>query len=134
MKIIFKIAYKFVFIILFTSCNSFGQKNNNYSAKIDSLIKTTNVRQFNGVVLIAENGKIKYSKAYGFKNFDKKTELNIDDQFEIMSNSKQITAVLILKEVEKGKINLQSPIKKYLPKLTQTWADSVTVHQLLILY
>ena len=131
MKIIFKIAYKFVFIILFTSCNSFGQKNNNYSAKIDSLIKTTNVRQFNGVVLIAENGKIKYSKAYGFKNFDKKTELNIDDQFEIMSNSKQITAVLLLKEVEKGNVDLKSPIKKYLLKLNQSWADSVTVHQLL---
>ena len=134
MKIIFKIAYKFVFIILFTSCNSFGQKITNYSTKIDSLIKTTNIRKFNGVILVTENGKIKYSKSYGFKNFEKKTELNIDDQFEIMSNSKQITAVLILKEVEKGKINLQAPIKKYLPKLTQTWADSVTVHQLLILY
>lgn len=131
MKIILKIAYKFVFIILFTSCNLFGQKNNNYSSKIDSLIKTTNIRKFNGVILITENEKIKYSKAYGFKNFESKTELNIENQFEIMSNSKQITAVLILKEVEKGKINLQSPIKKYLPKLTQTWADSVTVHQLL---
>lgn len=48
-----------------------------------------------------------------------------------MSNTKQITAVLILKEVEKGKINLKDPIHKYLPFLTQTWADSVTVHQLL---
>ena len=57
--------------------------------------------------------------------------MNIDDQFEIMSNSKQITAVLILKEVEKGNINLQAPIKNYLPELTQKWADSVTVHHLL---
>jgi len=39
--------------------------------------------------------------------------------------------VLILKEVEKGQIDLQSPIKRYLPNLKQTWADSVTVHQLL---
>lgn len=116
---------------MFTSSNLFGQKNKTCFAKIDSLIKTTDVRQFNGVILIAENGKIKYSKAHGFKNFDNKTVLNIDDQFEIMSNSKQITAVLILKEVEKGKIDLQSPIKKYLPKLTQPLADSVTVHQLL---
>ncbi len=128
---IFKITYLLTFILLFINCKSFGQKTNNYSAKIDSLIKTTTVRPFNGVILIAENGKIKYSKAYGFSNFEKKTALNIDDQFEIMSNSKQITAVLILKEVEKGNINLQSPIKKYLPYLTQTWADSVTVHQLL---
>ncbi len=131
MKQISRITSILSFLILFTNCNSFGQKTKNYSARIDSLIKTTNIRQFNGVILIAENGKIKYSKAYGFTNFEKKTNLNIDDQFEIMSNSKQITAVLILKEVEKGKIDLQSPIKKYLPKLTQTWADSVTIHQLL---
>jgi len=42
-----------------------------------------------------------------------------------------MTSVLLLKEVEQGKVDLQSPIKKYLPNLTQTWADSVTVHQLL---
>ncbi len=131
MNKIFKITYILSFLVLFTNCNSFGQKTNNYSAKIDSLIKTTNIRQFNGVILITENGKTKYSKAYGFKNFEKKTELNIVDQFEIMSNSKQITAVLILKEVEKGNVDLKSLIKKYLPKLTQSWADSVTVHQLL---
>lgn len=85
----------------------------------------------NGVILITQNGKTKYSKAYGYANFDKKTQLNLESQFEIMSNSKQITAVLILKEVEQGRIDLQMPIKKYLPNLTQTWADTVTVHQLL---
>jgi D-alanyl-D-alanine carboxypeptidase len=111
--------------------NLFAQVNNNYATKIDSLIKTINIRPFNGVVLISENGKTKYAKAYGFANFEKKSKLNLDNQFEIMSNSKQITAVLILREVEKGKINLQQPIKKYLPNLTQPWADSVTVHQLL---
>ncbi|TRX35097.1 beta-lactamase family protein [Flavobacterium sp. ZT3R18] len=128
----FKITYYITFLFLLTSCHSFSQKKeDDYTAKIDSLIKTTNVRQFNGTILIAQNGKSKYSKAYGYSNFENKLTLKIDDQFEIMSNSKQVTAVLILKEVEKGKIDLQSPIKKYLPNLTQTWADTVTVHQLL---
>ncbi|MCC9033263.1 beta-lactamase family protein [Chryseobacterium sp. Ch-15] len=62
---------------------------------------------------------------------ENKTPLKKSDQFEIMSNTKQITSVLVLKEVEKGKIDLHAPIKKYLPNLKQTWADSVTVHQLL---
>jgi D-alanyl-D-alanine carboxypeptidase len=131
MKQKMKITFLLTFWVLLTNCNSFGQKKHAYSAKIDSLIKTTNVRAFNGVILITQNGKIEYSRAYGYTNFEKKTALNINDQFEIMSNSKQITAVLILKEVEKGTIDLSSPIKKYLPNLTQTWADSVTVHQLL---
>jgi D-alanyl-D-alanine carboxypeptidase len=130
MKLLFRISY-FITILLLSSCNSFGQQKEDYSTAIDSLIKTTNVRYFNGVILITQNGKAKYSKAYGYANFDKKIPLNLESQFEIMSNTKQITAVLILKEVEKGKIDLQSPIKKYLPNLTQTWADTVTVHQLL---
>ena len=33
------------------------------------------------------------------------------------SNSKKITAVMILKEAENGKIDLNSPIKKYLPEI-----------------
>jgi D-alanyl-D-alanine carboxypeptidase len=128
----FKPTFFIAFLFLFVSCNSFSQKKeDDYTAKIDSLIKTTNVRQFNGTILIAQNGKTKYSKAYGYSNFENKLPLKIDDQLEIMSNSKQITAVLILKEVEKGRIDLQSPIKKHLPNLTQTWADTVTVHQLL---
>lgn len=116
---------------LFISCNSPAQVKDDYSAKIDSLINTKMPHSFNGVILISKNGKIKYSKFYGFTNFKTKTPLKLDDKFEIMSNSKQFTSVLLLKEVEKGNVNLQSPIKKYLPELTQSWADSVTVHQLL---
>jgi D-alanyl-D-alanine carboxypeptidase len=122
--------FKVIFLLLFFSCfNSFAQTN--YVFEIDSLIKVKNPRIFNGVVLITKGGKTQYSKAYGFKNINNRAPLKLDDQFEIMSNTKQITAVLLLKEVEKGKVNLQFPIKKYLPNLTQTWADSVTVHQLL---
>jgi hypothetical protein len=72
--------------------------------------KTTTFK-FNGVALSTENGKINILKHTGLKILRIKLELNIDDQFEItMSNSKQITAVLIERS-RKGKINLQSPIK-----------------------
>lgn len=130
MKPTFRIFSLLSFILLLSNCNSFAQKKDNYSAKIDSVIQLTNPK-FNGVILISKNGKTLYSKAHGFSNFETKKPLQIGSQFEIMSNSKQIAAVLILLEVEKGRIDLNSPIKKYLPDLTQSWADTVTVHQLL---
>ena len=102
-----------------------------YSVKIDSLIQTTNPRIFNGVILITKNGETKYSKAFGYSNYELKTPITVDDNFRIQSNSKQVTAVVLLKEVENGKIDLRSPINKYLPDFKQTWADTVTVHQLL---
>ncbi len=126
--------YKFTLLLIgfiFSSCYSFAQENDDYSAKIDSLIEITNPRSFNGVILITKNGKTMYSKAYGYENFSLETPLKMDNQFEIMSITKQITSVLLLKEVERGKVNLQSSIKTYLPNLTQNWADSVSVHQLL---
>ena len=119
------------FVIISLSFNSFGQGKDDYSARIDSLIKTTSPRSFSGVILITQKGKTKYKNAFGYSDFEKKTLLTTQDNFIIMSNSKQITAVLILKEVENGKINLQNPVRKYLPDLPQSWADTVTVHHLL---
>ncbi|WP_068945152.1 MULTISPECIES: serine hydrolase domain-containing protein [Chryseobacterium] len=108
-----------------------AQKAAPYSKKIDSIITSSTPLKFNGVVLVSQNGKTKYLKANGYKDFEKKTALKTDDQFEIMSNSKQVTAVLIVQAAEKGKLNLQTPIKKYLPTLTQSWADTITIHHLL---
>ena len=117
--------------IFFITSNNYGQQKDDYTAKIDSLVQTISPRKFNGVILITQKGKTKYSKAFGYSNFEKKTPLTLKDNFRIQSNSKQITAVLILKEVEKGNISLNKPIKTYLTDLKQQWADTVTVHQLL---
>ncbi|MCW1961405.1 serine hydrolase domain-containing protein [Chryseobacterium viscerum] len=108
-----------------------AQKKETYSYKIDSIITAASPIAFNGVVLVAQKGKIQYLKSNGYKDFEKKVPLKTDDQFEIMSNSKQVTAVLILQAAEQGKLSLHTPIKKYLPALTQTWADTVTIHHLL---
>ena len=137
--------YKYIFIpliitLLFIGCSSNISKINSknkkaqkddYSTKIDSLIQTTSPRGFNGVILITQSGKTIYSKAFGYSDFENKIPLTIKDNFRIQSNSKQITAVLILKEVEKGNLSLEKLITAYLPDLKQPWANTVTVHQLL---
>lgn len=130
MTSILRISSLLSILFLFSNNTLLAQKKDNYKTQIDSFIKVANPK-FNGVILIAKNGKTVYTKAYGFENFETQKPLRIDSQFEIMSNTRIITAVLIMKEVEQGKIDLQAPIKKYLPEFTQTWADSVTVHELL---
>lgn len=130
MNFLTKTLFLLPFVFLFSNCNSFAQKTENYATQIDSLIQNTSPI-FNGVILISKNGKTLYSKAKGFANFETKKPLTLDSQFEIMSITRQITATLILKEVEQGKIDLNTPIKKYLPNLKQTWGDTITVHQLL---
>jgi D-alanyl-D-alanine carboxypeptidase len=127
----FKPTFFIAFLFLFVSCNSFSQNKNDYATKIDSLILSKTTKPFNGIILISQNGKTNYSNVIGFSDLEKKTPLQLNSQFIIGSISKQITAVLVLQEYEKGHIKLNEPIRTYLPELTQKWADTVTVHHLL---
>jgi len=125
------IKLTFLIIILFYSFHSFGQNKNDLTVQIDSLILSKTTKPFNGIILISKNGKTTYSKIVGYSDLEKKTPLQLNSQFVIGSISKQITAVLVLQEYEKGHLKLNEPIHKYLPELTQKWADTVTVHHLL---
>lgn len=130
MNQVFKLSI-FVLTILFFHNYSFAQERENYVEKIDNLLKSRNPRNFNGVVYILQKGQLKYAKAYGFADFDKRMPLKINDRFSTMSIAKQFTAALILRQVEQGTIDLQVPIRTYLPDFKYAWADTVTVHQLL---
>ncbi len=106
-------------------------KDDGFTAQLDSLLQTTHPRIFNGVVMITRDGIPLYAKAKGYADLDQKIPLSIKDNFRIQSNSKQITAVLMLKEVEKGTLDLQKTVAAYLPNELPSWADTVTVKQLL---
>ncbi|WP_228451654.1 serine hydrolase domain-containing protein [Chryseobacterium sp. SN22] len=123
-------TFKCICLLFFLSFTS-SLAQDQYIFEIDSLIHIKNPRNFNGVILITKKGKVQYSRAYGIRDIYDPVSLQMDDRFEIMSNTKQITAVLLLQEAEKGKVDLQAPISRYLDDLTEPWADSVTVHQLL---
>lgn len=127
---------KFSILILafafLTSCQTIGQqKNTDYAdltANINSIIANNS---FNGIVLLTKDSAAIYTKSIGYSDLKKKTPLTINDQFVIGSISKQITAVLILREYEKGKIRLDNKINDYLIDSKQPWSKEVTIHQLL---
>ncbi len=120
----------FLPIFLITAIVTFGQQNI-LDKQIDSLISTKTTKPFNGVILISQNGQTKYSKTFGYSDIDKKELLKLNNQFVIGSISKQFTAVLVLREFDKRNIDLFVPIRQYLPELTQSWVDTVTIHHLL---
>ncbi|MBB1194888.1 hypothetical protein DNC80_14555 [Flavobacterium sp. SOK18b] len=125
-----KFSITIISFILLISFKTIAQnkKDNDLTAKIDSILESNN---FNGVVFITENSKQIFSKAMGYSDFDKKNILKFKDQFVIGSISKQITAVLVLREFEKGKIKLDDKINQYLTQINQPWSKEVTIHQLL---
>ncbi|MEM8528831.1 MAG: serine hydrolase domain-containing protein [Bacteroidota bacterium] len=98
------------------------------SLKIDSLISNSD---FNGVITIARDTSLIYSKAIGFSDFDLKKKIQLNDQFVIGSISKQIIAVLVLREYEKGVFRLEDKIGQYLKEIEQPWLSKVSIHHLL---
>lgn len=121
-----------LFFFLSITFTTFGQQiNNSIEKQIDSLISAKTSKPFNGIILISHNGQTKYVESFGYSDIENRTALKLNDQFVIGSISKQFTAVLVLREVNKGNIDLFTPIRKYLPELSQNWADTVTVHHLL---
>ncbi|MFN2261284.1 MAG: serine hydrolase domain-containing protein [Psychroflexus sp.] len=96
---------------------------------LDSLVsRKAKVYDINGSVLVAYKDQIIYQKDFGYKNPIKKEPLAPGLSFQLASVSKQFTAASILKLYEDGKIDIDQPVKTYLPEFR---FEDITVRNLL---
>lgn len=98
-------------------------KLNNYFNALESN------NRFMGSVAVIQNGKIIYSKSIGFLDFENNIKADENTKYRIGSISKTFTSVLVLKEVEEKKIDLNQTIDKYFPTIKN--ANKITVKLLL---
>ena len=111
MKKLFRIYITIVFVFCFSAVFSQGI---NYG-KVDSIISNlVSNNKFSGVVLIAEKGKVKYNKAVGYINYANGKALNKNSIFELASVSKQFTSMTIMMVKEKGLLNYDDLVEKYI--------------------
>lgn len=118
---------KIITITLLCICNlAICQK----AKKLDSLfVELHKKKNFNGNILIAEKGKIIYKNSFGLANEQTKEKLNENSIFELASVSKQFTAMAIVILKEKGKINYEDKIIKFIPELSNY--KNITIRNLL---
>ncbi|MEX2232068.1 MAG: serine hydrolase domain-containing protein [Cyclobacteriaceae bacterium] len=114
-------------LIALVSCHPAKQTSErSISKNLDSLFN--NAGDFSGVVLIAENGIPIYHKAFGYKNFETKIQLDTTDIFELASVSKQFTSMIIMILQEQGLLDYDDAIAKYIPGLPY---HGITIRHLL---
>src|SRR6185369_14222828 len=100
--------------------------------KIDDLMSLYHkYGQFNGSVLVADNGQVVYKKGVGLANMEWNISNAPDTKFRLGSITKQFTATVILQLVEQGKIKLDGKITDYLPDYRPDTGARVTIHNLL---
>lgn len=97
--------------------------------KIDQWFKNLyTTSRFMGNILVAQNGVIVYENSYGYANYALKDTLTLEHKFQIGSVSKQFTSMAIMILKERGLLDYQDNIKKYIPEFPY---DSITIYQLL---
>lgn len=67
------------------------------------------------VTFVAHKGNVIHNKAYGWRNIKQKVKCETTDIFRMASQTKAIAVVALLTLVEEGKIQLDEPVKKYIP-------------------
>ena len=99
--------------------------------KIDAV--ATRVLEATGVpsasIAVVKDGKVAYTHAYGLARLAPPLPADPSMRYSIGSISKQFTAAALLMLQQDGKLKLDDPVSKYLPKLTR--ANEVTLRMLL---
>jgi CubicO group peptidase (beta-lactamase class C family) len=88
--------------------------------------------RFSGAVLVAKDGEVLFSEAYGLADREQEIPNTLQTRFRIGSMNKMFTAVAILQLVEAGEVELTAPLGTYLTDYpNREVATEVTIHHLL---
>ena len=100
--------------------------------KINELMNLyTEYGQFNGSVLVSENGKVIYKDGLGLANMEWNIPNEPNTKHRLGSITKQFTSMLIMQLVEQGKLDLNGIITTYMPTYPKKNGDKITIHHLL---
>jgi CubicO group peptidase (beta-lactamase class C family) len=104
-----------------------------HTTEIDNLMSTLYGRgQFNGAILVAEQGKIIYRKAFGKAYFQTGTDFTPETPSNIGSVTKQFTAMAIMILAEGNKLSYDDPVSKYIPQFSHSaHLSKITLRELL---
>ncbi len=79
---------------------------------------------------VAVDGKIVWSEAWGFADVDRKVPATPQTRMRIYSTAKPMTAAALARLAAEGRIDLDAPIRKYVPGFPEKPGPPVTVRML----
>ncbi len=66
--------------------------------------------------VVARHGQVVHTDAQGYLDIERRTPLSLDSIFRMYSQTKPVTAVLVMQLHEDGDLLLDEPVSKYLPE------------------
>jgi CubicO group peptidase (beta-lactamase class C family) len=118
--------------ILLLMVSSVAALAQDLAPKADEIVNAyVKQNKFSGSVLVAKSGKVILSKGYGMANYELDVPNTPQTKFRLGSITKQFTSMAIMQLQERGLLNIEDPITKYLPDLPKETGDKVTIFHLL---
>jgi len=100
-------------------------------ARVDGAMRRLHVP---GVAIGISEGDADLVETFGVTSLSSPTAVDERTLFQIGSTTKTFTATLLMQEVEAGRLELESPVRRYLPEFglqREEWSDAVLVRHLL---
>ena len=103
------------------------------AARVTSVLEAARVGAggMAGTVLIARHGKILYERAFGPVDPAGGPPHRLGAVWRWASVTKQVTATIAMQEVAAGRLDLDAPIRTYLPASRAPFADRITTRMLM---
>jgi len=119
-------------ILLFFVCPGSAHQVSERSMHLNDLMEAYHrYHKFNGVVLVAENGRVVYQRAFGPAVLEFGVMNTLKTRFRVASITKIFTATLVLQLMDEGLVDLDKPVGRYLKAVRPEIAKSITIRQLL---
>lgn len=117
----------------------------NYSLLLNAQVKTDDAarqikelltrysdqNRFNGIVLVARDGKAIVAEGFGWANMEFDIKNTRETKFLIASVTKTFTATLVMKLIDRGKLSLDTRLSDVLTWYRKDTGEKVTIRQLL---
>lgn len=117
---------------LFSQTNEVLKKLKGFDQYMEKILKDWNIAGA-GVGIVYKD-KMIFAKGYGYRDYGQKLPVTPATLFQIASNTKLFTAVSIGMLVDKGKLDWDKPVRKYVPSIEFYNSDlnnTVTIRDML---
>ncbi len=99
------------------------------SARVQSMVDREEI--VGGELLIVHQKKTLLRQAYGWKDRESNTSMDVDDIYCVRSMTKPLTGTLIQMLVEEGRITYETPVHSFIPSFSKPGLENITIEHLL---
>lgn len=124
-------------LLLFALCCGFANAQSGFGA-IDQLVDQAIAEHLlpGAVVVVGHDGKVVFRHAYGMRSLEPVQEkMTVDTIFDMASLTKPLaTATAVMQLYQRGQLQFDDPVAKYLPAFAANGKQEITLRELLTHY